>query len=43
MYMTRKYTGQNVYDALQDRLRLLFEELIISLFLFQEERTAVCF
>ena len=26
MYMTRKYTGQNVYDALQDRLRLLFEE-----------------
>lgn len=26
MYMTREYTGQNVYDALQDRLRYIFEE-----------------
>lgn len=26
MYMTREYTGQNVYDALQDRLRFIFEE-----------------
>ncbi|MBQ8732583.1 MAG: DUF3440 domain-containing protein [Oscillospiraceae bacterium] len=24
--MTREYTGQNVYDALQDRLRFIFEE-----------------
>lgn len=26
MYMMRQYTGQNVYDALQDRLKLIFEE-----------------
>lgn len=26
MYMTRKYTGQDVYSALQDRLKLIFEE-----------------
>ncbi len=26
MYMRREYTGQNVYSALQDRLRLIFEE-----------------
>lgn len=26
MYMTREYTGQDVYSALQDRLRYLFEE-----------------
>ncbi len=26
MIMKREYTGQNVYDALQDRLRLIFEE-----------------
>lgn len=26
MYMTREYTGQSVYDALQDRLRFIFEE-----------------
>ena len=26
MYMTRQYIGQNVYDALQDRLRYIFEE-----------------
>ena len=26
MYMTRQYIGQNVYDALQERLRLIFEE-----------------
>jgi len=26
MYMMRQYTSQNVYDALQDRLRFLFEE-----------------
>ena len=26
MYMTREYTGQNVYDAFQDRLRYIFEE-----------------
>lgn len=26
MYMTREYTGQNVYDALQDRLKYIFEE-----------------
>lgn len=26
MYMTREYTGQNVYDALQDRLKFIFEE-----------------
>ena len=26
MYMTKKYTGQNVYDALQERLKFLFEE-----------------
>ena len=26
MYMTRQYIGQNVYDALQDKLRLIFEE-----------------
>ena len=26
MYMMRQYTGQNVYDALQERFKLLFEE-----------------
>lgn len=26
MYMMRRYTGQNVYSALQDRLKLIFEE-----------------
>ena len=26
MYMRREYTGQSVYDALQNRLRLIFEE-----------------
>ncbi len=26
MYMTRHYTEQSVYDALQDRLKLIFEE-----------------
>ena len=26
MYMMRQYTGQNVYDALQGRLRFIFEE-----------------
>lgn len=26
MYMTREYIGQNVYDALQERLRYIFEE-----------------
>lgn len=26
MYMTKEYTGQNVYEALQDRLRFIFEE-----------------
>lgn len=26
MYMKRQYTGQNVYDALQERLKFLFEE-----------------
>lgn len=26
MYMRKKYTGQNVYDALQERLRFVFEE-----------------
>ena len=26
MYMTKKYIGQNVYDALQDRLKFIFEE-----------------
>ena len=26
MYMKREYTGQNVYDALQERLKFIFEE-----------------
>ena len=26
MYMRKKYTGQNVYDALQERLKFVFEE-----------------
>jgi len=26
MYMRREYTGENVYDALQERLRFIFEE-----------------
>lgn len=26
MYMKRQYTGQNVYDALQERLKFIFEE-----------------
>lgn len=26
MYMRREYTGQNVYDALQERLKFIFEE-----------------
>lgn len=26
MYMTREYMGQNVYDALQERLKFIFEE-----------------
>ncbi len=26
MYMTKEYTGQNVYDALQERLKFIFEE-----------------
>ena len=25
--MKKEYTGQNVYEALQDRLRFIFEEL----------------
>ena len=26
MYMTKEYTGQNVYEALQERLKFIFEE-----------------
>lgn len=32
----------NVYEAAQERLKIIFDYLIMCTFLFQEEKTAVC-
>ena len=47
--MVREYQEQNVYEALMDRFKLLFEEfsfflknLTISMYLFPEVKTAAC-
>lgn len=39
--MKRKYSQQNVYDALQDRLKFIFEEFDNIYLSFQGEKTAV--
>lgn len=41
--MVRKYQEQNVYEALMDRFKLLFEEFDNIYISFPEERTAVSF
>ena len=41
--MKREYLEQDVYQALQERLRFLFEEFENIYLSFQEERTAACF
>lgn len=43
MYMMRQYTGQNVYDALQERFKLLFEEFDNIFVSFSGGRTAGSF